>query len=58
MSIGDLADAINAVERRMRAAVPEARIIYIEPDVLRDGDEFPEIDVPQDVAEDVDEALP
>ena len=58
MSIRDLADAINAVERRMRAAVPEARIIYIEPDVLRDVDEFPEIDVPQDVAEDVDEALP
>ena len=42
----------------MRAAAPEARIIYIEPDVLRDADEFPEIDVPQDVAEDVDEALP
>ena len=58
MSIRDLADAINAVERRVRAAVPEARIIYIEPDVLRDAGEFPEIDVPQDVAKDVDEALP
>ena len=54
MSIRDLADAINGVERRMRAAVPEATVIYIEPDVLRDVDEFPEIDVPQDV----DEALP
>jgi len=54
LTIRDLADAINAVERRIRAAVPEARIIYIEPDVLRELDEFPEIDVPQDV----DEALP
>ena len=54
MSIRDLADAINGVERRMRAAVPEATVIYIEPDVLRGVDEFPEIDVPQDV----DEALP
>ena len=54
LSIRDLADAINAVERRIRSAVPEARIIYIEPDVLREVDEFPEIDVPQDV----DEALP
>ncbi len=54
MSIRDLADAINGVEQRVRAAVPEARIIYIEPDVLRELDEFPEIDVPRDV----DEALP
>jgi hypothetical protein len=54
LTIRDLADAINGVERRIRAAVPEARIIYIEPDVLRELDEFPEIDVPQDV----DEALP
>jgi cation diffusion facilitator family transporter len=58
LTIRDLADAINAVERRIRAAVPEARIIYIEPDVLRDMDEFPEIDVPQDVPQDVGEALP
>ena len=50
----DLAGAIDDVERRIRSAVPEARIIYIEPDVLREVDEFPEIDVPQDV----DEALP
>ncbi len=54
LTIRDLADAINGVERRMREAVPEARIVYIEPDVLREGDEFPEIDVPQKV----DEALP
>ena len=54
LAVRDLADAINAVERRIRSAVPEARIIYIEPDVLREVDEFPEIDVPQDV----DEALP
>jgi cation diffusion facilitator family transporter len=54
LTIRDLADAINGVERRMRAAVPEARVIYIEPDVLREADEFPEIDVPQDA----NQALP
>ncbi len=30
-----LADAINAVERQVRDAVPSARLIYIEPDVER-----------------------
>ena len=54
LSVRELADAINGVEQRMRTAVPEARVIYIEPDVLRDVDEFPEIDVPRGV----DEALP
>jgi len=30
-----LAEAIDAVELRVRAAVPEARVIYVEPDILR-----------------------
>ena len=28
--------AIDAVEKRMRAAVPEARLIFLEPDVYRE----------------------
>jgi cation diffusion facilitator family transporter len=32
----DVATAIDAAERRIRAAVPIAKIIYIEPDLLRD----------------------
>lgn len=31
----DVANAIDAAERRIRAAVPIARVIYIEPDVYR-----------------------
>ncbi|SDG66018.1 cation diffusion facilitator family transporter [Lentzea fradiae] len=31
----DIAAAIDAAERRVRAAVPIARVIYLEPDVLR-----------------------
>ena len=31
----DLAKAIDAAERRIRAAVPIARVIYIEPDIYR-----------------------
>jgi cation diffusion facilitator family transporter len=34
MTVGDLARSINAVEAAVRAAVPEARVIYIEPDVF------------------------
>ncbi len=30
----DIADAINAVEKRVRAAVPVARVLYIEPDIF------------------------
>ena len=30
-----LAEAINAVEQRVRQAVPTARVIYIEPDIER-----------------------
>lgn len=31
----ELADGINAVESRIRAAVPIARVIYLEPDIFR-----------------------
>jgi divalent metal cation (Fe/Co/Zn/Cd) transporter len=34
-SVSDLARAIDAAEARVRAAVPIARVIYIEPDVYR-----------------------
>ena len=33
-SAADVAAAINAVERRVRAAVPVARVLYIEPDIF------------------------
>ena len=39
MAPGDLASiaaGIDAVEARVRAAVPEATIIYLEPDLMRD----------------------
>jgi divalent metal cation (Fe/Co/Zn/Cd) transporter len=31
--IGEIAQSINAVETDLRAAIPEARVIYIEPDI-------------------------
>lgn len=34
LSIEALADAINATERAIRTAVPSARLIYLEPDIL------------------------
>jgi divalent metal cation (Fe/Co/Zn/Cd) transporter len=34
-SVPDLARAIDAVEARIRAAVPIARVIYLEPDLYR-----------------------
>ncbi|WP_086825846.1 cation diffusion facilitator family transporter [Allokutzneria sp. NRRL B-24872] len=34
-SIDDVADAINDAEHRVRAKVPEARLIYLEPDIDR-----------------------
>jgi cation diffusion facilitator family transporter len=34
--VGDVAAGIDVVESRVRAVVPVARVIYIEPDVLRD----------------------
>ena len=35
LTFEQLADEIDAVEARVRAAVPAARIIFIEPDVYR-----------------------
>ncbi len=35
LDVAGLAAAINDVETRVRAAVPEARVIYIEPDLAR-----------------------
>jgi cation diffusion facilitator family transporter len=35
LSFAALAEAIDATERRVRAAVPSAHVIYIEPDVYR-----------------------
>jgi hypothetical protein len=32
-----LADAINASEERVRSAVPIARVIYVEPDLVVPG---------------------
>lgn len=37
--LSDVAAAIDSVERRIRAAVPAARVIYIEPDVWIDPNE-------------------
>lgn len=36
-SAGQVAKAIDAAEVRIRAAVPEAKVIYIEPDIRRPG---------------------
>jgi len=36
-TIPELAQAIDAVEARVRAAVPVARVIYLEPDLYRPG---------------------
>ena len=34
-SASDVADAIDAAERSIREAVPEAKWIYLEPDIQR-----------------------
>ena len=34
VSLADIAERIDAIEARIRAAVPVARVIYLEPDVL------------------------
>ena len=39
LDVGGLARAIDATEARIRAAVPEARLIYLEPDLDRDARE-------------------
>ncbi len=38
LSVAELAGAIDDVERRVRTAVPEARLMYVEPDVHRSID--------------------
>ena len=35
LSVAQLADAVNDTETRLRAAVPAARVIYLEPDLTR-----------------------
>ena len=35
ISMSELADSINAAERALRAAVPIAKLVYIEPDIRR-----------------------
>ncbi len=45
----EVADAIDAAERRVRAAVPIARVIYLEPDLYEAGhrpEEKPEVEAP------------
>src|SRR6266545_1471152 len=37
----EVAEAVEDAERRIRAAVPAARVIYIEPDVLRTAEKPP-----------------
>lgn len=39
LTVRELALVVNAAERRVRAAVPAARVIYIEPDVYLDPNE-------------------
>ena len=41
LSVPQLADAINEVERRVREVVPIARPMYIEPDIIRDVEPQP-----------------
>jgi len=36
MTLPEVAEAVNRVERNVRANVPSARVMYIEPDVARD----------------------
>jgi cation diffusion facilitator family transporter len=40
-SAGEVARAIDAAESRIRAAVPIARVIYLEPDIYRAGADHP-----------------
>lgn len=39
LDVGGVARAIDATEARIRVAVPEARLIYLEPDLDRDATE-------------------
>jgi cation diffusion facilitator family transporter len=45
MTVGDLAQSINNLEASVRSAVPDARVIYIEPDVyIAPNDAHPSTD--------------
>lgn len=35
LTVPEIAESVNAMETAVRAAVPEARVIYVEPDVFR-----------------------
>jgi cation diffusion facilitator family transporter len=45
-----LADCVDRVEAAMRSRVPSARVVYIEPDVVRTGSGGPALDDPEDPA--------
>jgi cation diffusion facilitator family transporter len=45
ISMAELADSINAAEESLRAAVPIAKLVYLEPDIRRAPAESPAIDV-------------
>lgn len=43
LSVAELAEAVNRVETGVRAAAPSARIMYIEPDVVRTAQPEPQL---------------
>jgi cation diffusion facilitator family transporter len=46
LTVGQLAEAIDTAEVALRAAVPAAKLVYIEPDIRRDEPEPAEADTP------------
>lgn len=42
LTISRLADVVNEVEAAVRAAVPEAKVMYLEPDVVRSAADLPQ----------------
>jgi len=60
-SLPEVAEAVDRVERNVRANVPGARVMYIEPDVAKDQrvapavtEHVPEHDVPEEARAEVD----
>jgi cation diffusion facilitator family transporter len=51
-SLGSVAADIDAIEARIREAVPAARVIYLEPDIYRPGDDRSATDPSAATAED------
>jgi cation diffusion facilitator family transporter len=51
-SLGSVAADIDAIEARIREAVPAARVIYLEPDIYRPGDDRSATDTSAATAED------